>query len=61
MGLFDAVSFVQRLKEQGCIDERTIKVVNHFSHNGEMTHVQLEDFAKERGMLAAYDGMKVSF
>ncbi len=61
MGLFDAVSFVQRLKEQGCIGERTIKVVNHFSHNGEMTHVQLEDFAKERGMLAAYDGMKVSF
>ena len=38
-----------------------MKVINHFSHNGEMTHAQLEEFAKENGMIAAYDGMKVLF
>ncbi len=39
----------------------SIRVINHFSHNGEMTHEQLETFAKENGMIAAYDGMKVLF
>lgn len=59
MGLLDDIAFVKLLKEQGCIHEDTVKVVNHFSHNGGMTHEQLERFAGEHGMVAAYDGMKV--
>lgn len=61
MGLPDAVRFAKMLEEQGCIRKDTVKVINHFSHNGEMTHEQLEGFAKENGMIAAYDGMKVLF
>ncbi len=50
---------VRRLKEQGCIRPDTVKVINHFSHNGKMTHEELEIFAEEHGLTAAYDGMKV--
>lgn len=61
MGLPDDIAFANLLEERGCIDKDTVRVINHFSHNGEMTHAQLEKFAKENGMLAAYDGMKVLF
>ena len=55
------IAFAKLLEEHGCIHKDTVKVINHFSHNGEMTHAQLEEFAKENGMIAAYDGMKVLF
>jgi len=61
MGLPDDIAFTKILKERGCICKDTVKVINHFSHNGEMTHKQLEKFAKENGMIASYDGMKVLF
>ena len=61
MGLIDAIAFAKPLEERGCIDSDTVRVVNHFSHNGDMTHAQLEAFAKEHGLTAAYDGMKVLF
>lgn len=61
MGLPNDVEFVRLLEEKGCIDEETVRVINHFSHNGEMLHADLEAFAAEHGMVAAYDGMKVSF
>lgn len=61
MGLADDLAFVKLLEEHGCVGQHTVKVINHFSHNGEMTHEQLDAFAKEHGMLAAYDGMKVRF
>lgn len=61
MGLPDDIAFAKLLEEHGCADGQTVKVINHFSHNGEMTHEQLEAFAQEHGMAAAYDGMKVVF
>jgi len=61
MGLPDDLTFIKMLEERGCIHHNTIKVMNHFSHNGGMTHEQLEAFGKEHGMIASYDGMKVLF
>ena len=61
MGLPDIEPFLKRMEELGCIDDRTVRVINHFSHNGEMTQEQLEAWGKERGILAAYDGMEVEF
>ena len=61
MGLPDDIIFAEMLEERGCICKDTVKIINHFSHNGEMTHEQLEEFAKENGMIASYDGMKVLF
>ncbi len=60
MGLADDIAFAKMLEEKGCICPDTVKVINHFSHNGGMTHGELEEFAREHGMAAAYDGMKVS-
>lgn len=59
MGLPDDIEFARILEEKGSIDSHTVRVINHFSHNGEMTHGELEQFAQAHGMLAAYDGMKV--
>lgn len=61
MGLPDDIAFAKLLEEKGCLKEKAVKVINHFSHNGEMTHEQLETFAEEHGMIASYDGMKVVF
>ena len=61
MGLPDAESTFQKLTESGCIDGHTVKVVNHFSHNGEMTHDEIAAWGRERGIIAAYDGMEIAF
>ena len=60
MGLPDAVTFAALLEEKGCIHSDSIKVINHFSHNGNMSHKDLEEFAQKNGMIAAYDGMEIS-
>ncbi len=60
MGLPDGIAFITRLEERECIQPDTVKVINHFSHNGGMTHGELEAFAQEHGLIAAYDGMKIS-
>ncbi len=60
MGLQDDITFSSMLEERGCFRPDTVKVINHFSHNGGMTHEELETFARGHGMTAAYDGMKVS-
>ena len=61
MGLPDVEPLLKRMEELGCIGDKTVRVINHFSHNGEMTQEQLEAWGKERGILAAYDGMEVVF
>jgi len=61
MGLADAETMLKKLGEMGCIRESTVKVINHFSHNGGMNHEQLAQWGAERGILAAYDGMEVEF
>lgn len=59
MGLPDAEKTFQRRDELGCADSHTVRVVNHFSHNGEMTYEQLTKWGAERGILAAYNGMEI--
>ena len=61
MGLRDAWEQKQELLERGLADENTIWVVNHFSHNGELLHEELEREAQKLGFLASYDGMTVEF
>lgn len=61
MGLPDSEAVFQRLEDLGCLHDHTVKVVNHFSHNGGMTHEQIEAWGRERGILAAYDGMEAVF
>ena len=48
---------VSRMKSEGMADERTVFVVNHFSHNGWMTHGELEKYFNPHGIQVAFDGM----
>lgn len=61
MGLPDDITFIAMLEEHGCLQPDAVKVVSHFSHNGGMTHVDLDAFAKAHGLTAAYDGLKILF
>lgn len=46
MGLPDAEHMFEKLSVLGCTNSQTVKVVNHFSHNGEMTYDQLALWGK---------------
>lgn len=48
-----------RLRELGLVDENTLYFVNHFSHNGHMSHAQLEERFNPEGIEVAYDGLEV--
>lgn len=50
-----------RLTEIGVFDCNTVAYVNHFSHNGKLTHEELVVEAKKYGFLATYDGLEVVF
>ena len=41
------------------MDKNTVKVINHFSHNGNPLQDVLEQKVKDDGYLVAFDGMTV--
>ena len=61
MGLEDDREMVRRLASFGCIDDHTIRVITHFSHNGELIYDEMAEYAAEYGFLTAYDGFTVEF
>lgn len=61
MGLPDAAEQREKLLRLGLADERTIWVVNHFSHNGGWLHDQLCEEAAKYGFIASYDTMTLTF
>lgn len=61
MGLDSCPKVRARLEAIGVSDEKTVSVVNHFSHNGKLIYDELEPAAKEIGFLTSYDGMVVEF
>ena len=50
---------VARLREIGALRKDATVVLNHISHGGGATHIDLEKEAQRRGWIAAYDGMVV--
>ncbi len=59
MGANQVLDVVARMREIGLADEKTVCVMNHFSHNGQSTHEELEALAVPDGVRVAYDGMTV--
>lgn len=59
MGLSTASEVADRLRQIGCIDDRTRLVLNHFSHNGGPTYDELLAEAQAAGFEVAFDGMAV--
>lgn len=58
MGIQSNRLAVKRMKEMGCITEKTSVIITHFSHNGGLLHEELEEAVKKDGYLVAYDGME---
>lgn len=58
MGLNTVIEVRDRLAAEGNITEATPVYLNHFSHNGGLTHDELTAKVKDAGLLVAYDGLK---
>lgn len=61
MGISDNRKVRERLTALHCVDETTKYVVTHFSHNGGLTHEEIEKIARSYKMTAAYDGYVLEF
>ncbi len=61
MGVSAACETVERLKEIGCVEGKTLLCLNHFSHNGGILYDELVPIAKEKGMMVSYDGLEINF
>lgn len=57
MGAHEILEVAEEMRKTGLIDEKTICVMNHFSHNGQFLHEELEALANSAGLLVSYDGM----
>lgn len=61
MGLPANIEVRDRLKQMGLIDQDSICVLNHFSHNGHITHDEMVPIAKKEGFIVAYDNLTIEF
>jgi phosphoribosyl 1,2-cyclic phosphate phosphodiesterase len=59
MGLPNIGRLLSRLTEGGIVDDKTIRYINHFSHNAAPLQHILEEKAAAYGCLVAYDGCSV--
>ena len=48
-----------KLREMGLIDDKTVCILNHFSHNGGLTYDEMRELAQKDGFTVSYDGMTV--
>ena len=61
MGIPNLLRVTERLEKMGAVDAHTVKVINHFSHNGNPLQHVLEKRMEGTGFLVSYDGMTVEF
>ena len=52
---------LDRMEKDGIIDDKTIRIVNHFSHNGGINHDAFEKMCEPYHILVSYDGMEIDF
>ena len=57
MGANISVAFRDELRKRGALKDDAVVAVNHFSHNIQNLHAELEDFFLPKGILVGYDGM----
>ena len=51
----------ERLVKMGMIDDSTICVLNHFSHNGQYIYEEIAELAEKEGFLTSYCGLEIEF
>jgi phosphoribosyl 1,2-cyclic phosphate phosphodiesterase len=60
MGLPDIDSFITQLKEINAVSDSSKIVLNHFSHNGQLTYNEYLNIVKDKGYIVAFDGMVIN-
>ena len=51
----------KRLEEMGCVDRNTQYFINHFSHNGKLTHAEFEAHYNPFGIRVGFDGLEIKY
>ena len=59
MGYDNVYRLVDELTLKGVITDKTVKILNHFSHNGNPTQENVENAVKDKNYLVAYDGFEI--
>lgn len=60
MGLKGDALMRDLLMQTGTIHDKTVHVVNHFSHNGGTGYDELVPQARELGFVVSYDGLELA-
>lgn len=61
MSLDTNAEVLDRLRALDCVDNNTIVVIHHFSHNGGPIYDELCEIVADKGWLVSFDGMVVEF
>ena len=61
MGITGNRIIKKALLDMGRVNEKTIHVVNHFSHNGLAGYDELKPIAEKDGFIVSYDGLELEF
>lgn len=61
MCLDTCLEVLESMEKAGIVDGRTVKVINHFSHNGGATYEELVAAARPYGIIVSYDGLEIEF
>ncbi|GHV05099.1 hypothetical protein FACS1894217_01440 [Clostridia bacterium] len=59
MTIEDCITVKRRLFQQRNSNNRTRYVATHFSHNGGLTHTQIDEKMRLHGITVAYDGLEL--
>lgn len=59
MTLSMCLDTLKRMESLGLVDGKTVKVVNHFSHNGGQTYDEMVAEADKHGVTVSYDGLEI--
>lgn len=59
MGIPNDLATREKLTESGAVNENTVSVINHFSHNANPDYEHLLEITKGMGFLVSFDGMKI--
>ena len=61
MGYANCVELKNRLTVCGALSEKSIVVINHFSHNNYIFYDELSKTAEKDGIVVSYDGLEIEF
>lgn len=56
-----AVEVFERMEKEKIIDGNTVRIINHFSHNGNAAYEELVAAAHPYGIVVSYDGLEIKF